>query len=870
MAVVAVTDSNNRRNGAEATTNWTSDGGGGAGPQQEPDVVYQGSFAVSRKVGTTKGGFQFIEPTGSTDMTVAGDNVIVFKMIATNPSVLIAAPAFGCRIGSAAGNWYEYYIGDDGTQGDITYPVRGGWLLVPVDPNLLHYRDALGGTAPTLTAITKFGLQGDFSASSKSENVICDALDISPGLFLVGGDGADADGTWADFLADDEGTVANRFGHITSQEGVLFCQGLFAIGEDSAGTTTATVFNDSNQVLVFPFTRTDDSWNQIKIDLGNATTDVDFNTTVFKGRGRDDRTNFFSTIGDVDAVAEELDIVGHGYQTGDAVRYTNEGGTDTIGLTTNTVYFVRRVTADAIALYAEGATVGRQNSYSDTTRVNLSAGATGENHKLVRETYTNPDLLVEGTAGVFDANACTFDGFREITLTSAGTLTGCALLSVGGITLASGSLDASSFQTSILEEGEALVTDATIANITDCEFTAEGRGHAVELTSTAGSPYSYSGNTHIGYGPNRAQFGTTSGVNGATEVITTNAAHGFVDGDHVYYNDEGGVASVGLTDGAKYYVNNITTTTLSLHVSKTDAENDLRRVNLTASGAETHSLYSGTAALLNSSGGALTINIAGGGDTPTVRNTPGSTTTVNNSVTIEIIGVTEGTRCSIVRVDNDVELLNALAFTADGQGAFKASTTFAYVSDTAVRLSAAASGKVVAGIAENSGAFTDETLEANDSRGTESMTLLTAAPTIDVDGFYYGHTEQFGQLELDITTAGTGGFVMQWQYWNGSAWTALSGVTDGTSNLSVTGSVIVSWTIPGNWTARSVTNQPGPSNLFYVRQMYQSGTVTVLPVGNTVKLDVTKYRRWEATNTIVSAGLSAKATWVVDDIAVFG
>ena len=237
---------------------------------------------------------------------------------------------------------------------------------------------------------------------------------------------------------------------------------------------------------------------------------------------------------------------------------------------------------------------------------------------------------------------------------------------------------------------------------------------------------------------------------------------------------------------------------------------------------------------------------------------------------LEIIGVTEGTRCSIVRVDNDVELLNALAFTADGQGAFKASTTFAYVSDTAVRLSAAASGKVVAGIAENSGAFTDETLEANDSRGTESMTLLTAAPTIDVDGFYYGHTEQFGQLELDITTAGTGGFVMQWQYWNGSAWTALSGVTDGTSNLSVTGSVIVSWTIPGNWTARSVTNQPGPSNLFYVRQMYQSGTVTVLPVGNTVKLDVTKYRRWEATNTIVSAGLSAKATWVVDDIAVFG
>lgn len=42
------------------------------------------------------------------------------------------------------------------------------------------------------------------------------------------------------------------------------------------------------------------------------------------------------------------------------------------------------------------------------------------------------------------------------------------------------------------------------------------------------------------------------------------------------------------------------------------------------------------AAILNSSGGAVTINVINGGDTPSVRNTASSTTTVNNTVTVRV------------------------------------------------------------------------------------------------------------------------------------------------------------------------------------------------------------------------------------------
>jgi hypothetical protein len=251
--------------------------------------------------------------------------------------------------------------------------------------------------------------------------------------------------------------------------------------------------------------------------------------------------------------------------------------------------------------------------------------------------------------------------------------------------------------------------------------------------------------------------------------------------------------------------------------------------------------------------------------------TPEGVTNINVSVTIEITGVTEGARCVIQRTDTNEQLLNDLAFTSDGAGAFKASTAFPYAASVDVYVSAASSGKVVAGVADDSAVFTDETRQANDSRtgAGNTMTLIPAASPASPDAFYYGHTEKFSQMDLDVLTAGVGTYTLAWEYWSGSGWSALTGLSDGTNNYKNSGVNRVSWTEPGSWATTTVTNQPGSTALYYIRARFVSGTVTTTPVGRAVQLDVTKYVRWEDTNQITSEGLSVKATWTEDVAATF-
>jgi hypothetical protein len=97
-----------------------------------------------------------------------------------------------------------------------------------------------------------------------------------------------------------------------------------------------------------------------------------------------------------------------------------------------------------------------------------------------------------------------------------------------------------------------------------------------------------------------ATFQTQSGVASGTEVITTDAPHGFSTGNGVYYSVNGGVDTVGLTDGVMYYVNVISDNTLSLHATRTNAVGDASRIDVTSAGTEeTHRLSAPTTALNN-------------------------------------------------------------------------------------------------------------------------------------------------------------------------------------------------------------------------------------------------------------------------------
>ena len=177
-------------------------------------------------------------------------------------------------------------------------------------------------------------------------------------------------------------------------------------------------------------------------------------------------------------------------------------------------------------------------------------------------------------------------------------------------------------------EGDGL-TNLTFINNHDGDI-----GHSIRITATG--TYNFSGHSFSGGGVAPRSFNTGTGVNSGTDIVTTDAVHGYADGDAIYYQDQGGAVTMGLTDGTLYYVNAQSTTTLSFHTTKADAIADTNKVNLTSSGTETHYIYSAKADVYNDSGGAVTINISNGGDVPTIRNSNAATTTVNSTVTLTV------------------------------------------------------------------------------------------------------------------------------------------------------------------------------------------------------------------------------------------
>lgn len=92
-----------------------------------------------------------------------------------------------------------------------------------------------------------------------------------------------------------------------------------------------------------------------------------------------------------------------------------------------------------------------------------------------------------------------------------------------------------------------------------------------------------------------------------------------------------------------------------------------------------------SAAIYNDSGGAVTLNISGGGSTPTVRNGTGASTTINNAVTLSVTvkdtngNAVQSARVAIYKSSDGTQILNSTT-NVSGQ----VSTAYAYVGDEAV------------------------------------------------------------------------------------------------------------------------------------------------------------------------------------------
>ncbi|MDD3007059.1 MAG: right-handed parallel beta-helix repeat-containing protein [Candidatus Pacebacteria bacterium] len=129
-------------------------------------------------------------------------------------------------------------------------------------------------------------------------------------------------------------------------------------------------------------------------------------------------------------------------------------------------------------------------------------------------------------------------------------------------------------------------------------------------------------------------------------------------------------------------------------------------------------------------------------------------------------------------------------------------------------------------IADDGGSYTDETTEANEST-TNDMALLPAAPAVD-DVYYFGYDYRTRKVTLNISTAGVGTYTITWEYYDGSTWTALSGVTDGTTGFTVAGTNDITYTLPTDWAKTTINS----TEKYYIRAKVSAFTsITTQPLG---------------------------------------
>ena len=550
MAVFVVGIQNVTRESAVQTT---TDGGtfssigGGVNVVTDTDISYQGGASVTSKVSNkTDSGHQFVRTTTQN----VPNRVWLLKIINTNNGA-ISGNGIRCALGNDNSNMYEWQVVP--TAADYSDALRlgmnvQGWWLFAIDENSTINRTQTG--SPAFATWDYYHNIITNNATAKAENLGTDAIDhcsaTDGGLLLNGGDTGPA-GAFADFVAFDGNTAANRYGLAIEYQGKSFGLGTVRIGD-----ATLTEFTSAGESYTWTNSRTPAGFNRLHIDLQTTGTVVSI------------------TRGSLDSVGEAVWLVG---------------------------------------------------AISTDTRV---------------------DLFVEATTGTLALVDTSFTNFRNVTLTSAATVTGCTL-DLYDITMSTATVSDTTITTTAID-GTAACNDLSFGDQTAISWakgsrtpttTDPGTGHAIEVTTTGAK--SATSLSFADY-PAVSTFDTITGINAGTDVLTTDAVHGLVDGERVYLNANGGTDTVGLTaHTTAYFVNVPTTTTMTLHTTLALGIAGTSPVNLSVGATgEVQWLEPGSAAVYNSSGGAVTWNVTGG-SSPSVRNSAGSTTTVVSSVPVQVV-----------------------------------------------------------------------------------------------------------------------------------------------------------------------------------------------------------------------------------------
>jgi hypothetical protein len=147
-----------------------------------------------------------------------------------------------------------------------------------------------------------------------------------------------------------------------------------------------------------------------------------------------------------------------------------------------------------------------------------------------------------------------------------------------------------------------------------------------------------------------------------------------------------------------------------------------------------------------------------------------------------------------------------------------------------------------------SAAYADQTTAAQSTTTGDTYIINTAVAVGDC--CYWGDDTPFNMIGALVSTAGVYSVAPTWvwEYWNGSAWTALTLTATGITYNAATGWRYNSFYPPTDWTAAS----PGgamPSKYFVRQRQSVAGTLTTRPVYT--QFTIGKYQQlYSATNTV--------------------
>jgi len=130
-------------------------------------------------------------------------------------------------------------------------------------------------------------------------------------------------------------------------------------------------------------------------------------------------------------------------------------------------------------------------------------------------------------------------------------------------------------------------------------------------------------------------------------------------------------------------------------------------------------------------------------------------------------------------------------------------------------------------VTDDGGLYVDESATWAEATG-DDVEVLPATPAAE-DAAYFGHaTATFAKISANITTAAVDLVAtIAWEYWNGTAWTALTGLTDGTTGwTATTGFKDVTFTEPTDWAKCTVDG----INAYWIRSRVSAFTsITTAP-----------------------------------------